>query len=75
MSPEEIKQQILSLTKEYYKEMFMQEKNPLLFHGVPHILFRGSLDISGVKKFPRKHSESLGVMSSLKEVNFVTMWS
>ncbi|HEV7702310.1 MAG TPA: hypothetical protein VGO63_02620 [Candidatus Paceibacterota bacterium] len=37
-------------TKEYYKEMFAQDKNPLLFHKVPHILFKGSLDVSGINK-------------------------
>lgn len=37
-------------TKEYYKEMFSQGKNPLLFHRVPHILFKGSLDTSKIKR-------------------------
>jgi hypothetical protein len=37
-------------TKDYYKEMYMQGKNPLLFHKIPHILYRGSLDVSKVRK-------------------------
>jgi hypothetical protein len=37
-------------TKDYYKEMYTQGKNPLLFHKIPHILFRGSLDVSKVRK-------------------------
>lgn len=39
-------------TKEYYRKTFEQNQNPLLFHRVPHILFKGSLDISGIKKRP-----------------------
>jgi hypothetical protein len=37
-------------TREYYKEMYTHDKSPLLFHRVPHILFRGSLDISDIKQ-------------------------
>lgn len=37
-------------TKEYYKEMVSQDKHPLLFHRVPHILYKGNLDISTLKK-------------------------
>jgi hypothetical protein len=37
-------------TRDYYKEMFSQGKNPLLFHKIPHILFKGSLDTSNIKK-------------------------
>lgn len=37
-------------TKEYYKEMFSQHKKPLLYHRVPHILYKGSIDISNVKR-------------------------
>ncbi len=36
-------------TKDYYKEMLSQDKKPLLFHRVPHILFKGSLDTSKIK--------------------------
>ncbi len=32
--------------KEYYKKMYKQEEKPLLFLGIPHILHKGSLDIS-----------------------------
>lgn len=39
-------------TKDYYKEMISQNKKPLLFHRVPHILFKGSLNISGIKRIP-----------------------
>src|SRR3989344_4084115 len=34
-------------TKEYYKEMINKDKKTLLYHKIPHILFRGSLDTSG----------------------------
>lgn len=37
-------------TKDYYKEMLSQGKNPLLFHRVPHILFKGSLDTSKIRR-------------------------
>lgn len=33
-------------TKEYYKKMFTAGDKPLLFVGVPHILHKGSLDVS-----------------------------
>ena len=36
-------------TKDYYKEMFDQGKKPLVFHGVPHIFYKGNLN---VKKLP-----------------------
>lgn len=36
-------------TKQYYKEMIEQGRKPLLFVGVPHILHKGSLDISGLE--------------------------
>jgi hypothetical protein len=35
-------------TKQYYKEMIEKGSNPLLFVGVPHILHKGSLDISNL---------------------------
>lgn len=37
-------------TKDYYKEMLSQGKNPLLFHRVPHILFKGSLNTLKIKR-------------------------
>ena len=36
-------------TKEYYSKMISAGKDPLLFHLVPHILYKGSIDISTVK--------------------------
>jgi hypothetical protein len=33
-------------TKTYYREMFQKGERPLLFIGVPHILHKGSVDIS-----------------------------
>lgn len=33
-------------TREYYKEMFGKGDRPLLFVGVPHVLHKGSLDVS-----------------------------
>ncbi len=35
-------------TKEYYKEMIGSGKKPLLYHKIPHILYRGFLDIRGL---------------------------
>lgn len=36
------------VTKEYYKKMFEKGGKPLLFIGVPHILHKGSIDISNL---------------------------
>ncbi len=36
-------------TKKYYREMFASNKEPLLYSGVPHVLYKGSLNISGLK--------------------------
>lgn len=33
-------------TKEYFKKMKEEGKRPLIYHGVPHILYKGTLDIS-----------------------------
>ncbi len=33
-------------TKQYYTDMISNKKQPLLFHLVPHILYKGSIDIS-----------------------------
>ena len=35
-------------TKEYYKEMFAKGERPLMFVGVPHILHKGSVDVSNL---------------------------
>lgn len=35
-------------TKEYYREMISGGKKPLLYHKIPHILYRGFLDTSGL---------------------------
>lgn len=32
-------------TKKYYKEEYLTSERPLLFYKIPHILFKGSLDI------------------------------
>jgi len=36
-------------TKEYYKEMFLENKKPLLYHRIPHILYKGTLEISNLE--------------------------
>ena len=36
------------LTKDYYKEKFGKNEQPLLFIGVPHILHKGSIDVSNL---------------------------
>lgn len=36
-------------TKDYYKELIPTGKSPLLYHRIPHILYRGSIDVSGCK--------------------------
>lgn len=36
-------------TKEYYKAKFQKNERPLLFHGVTHILYKGSLDVSSTR--------------------------
>ncbi len=35
-------------TKQYYKEMFAKGQRPLMFVGIPHILHKGSLDVSNL---------------------------
>lgn len=37
-------------TKQYYKEEIAQGRKPLLFHGVPHILYRGKIDTAALDK-------------------------
>lgn len=39
-------------TKEYYKQRHEDGKRPLLFVGIPHILYKGHLDVSDIEKFP-----------------------
>jgi len=41
--------EIPKATLTYYREMFEQEKRPLVYLYVPHILYQGSLDVSDVK--------------------------
>ena len=36
------------LTRDYYKEKFGKGERPLLFVGVPHILHKGSIDVSNL---------------------------
>nr|MBP9719177.1 hypothetical protein [Candidatus Levybacteria bacterium] len=36
-------------TIEYYKEQFSADKRPLMFHLVPHILYKGTIDIAGLE--------------------------
>ena len=36
------------LTKDYYREMIKEGKEPLLFHGVVHILFKGQLNVDNL---------------------------
>lgn len=35
-------------TKEYYKEMIKRNERPLLYHRIPHILYKGTLDVTGL---------------------------
>ena len=35
-------------TKAYYREMLEQNKNPLAFIGVPHVLYQGTLNVSNL---------------------------
>lgn len=37
-------------TIQYYKDRFKKKERPLLFHFVPHILYKGSLDVRSLKK-------------------------
>ncbi len=37
-------------TKEYYKQSLSEGKNPLLYHRIPHILYKGTIDISKARK-------------------------
>jgi hypothetical protein len=48
--PAEIAQfsSIAQATKDYYKEMIGKGERPLLYHRIPHILYKGTLDITGL---------------------------
>jgi len=35
-------------TKDYYKECFSNNKKPLVFHCVPHILYKGTINVSNI---------------------------
>jgi SAM-dependent methyltransferase len=37
------------VTKEYYRSMFKRGERPLPFVGVPHVLYQGSINISGLE--------------------------
>lgn len=37
-------------TKKYYQEMFARGEKPFLYHGVPHILHKGSLDTTKMRR-------------------------
>ena len=39
-------QQLPEKTKRYYAETLAEGKRPLLFVGIPHVLYRGALDVS-----------------------------
>ena len=39
---------IPQLTKDYYKAMIEQGKHPLLYHRIPHILYKGILDVTNL---------------------------
>lgn len=36
-------------TKDYYKETIAKGNRPLIFHRIPHILYKGSIDVGNVK--------------------------
>jgi len=43
------KYSIISIsTKEYYKKMVAMGRKPLLFYGIPHILYKGTIDITNL---------------------------
>lgn len=37
-------------TRQYYRDAYAREEKPFLFHGIPHILHKGSIDIKKVKR-------------------------
>ena len=40
---------VLPETLQYYQEQFKQGKRPLFFHRVPHILYKGTVDTTGLE--------------------------
>lgn len=46
--PEETKKYSImpEATKNYYKEMISEGKRPLLYHRIPHILYKGTLNVN-----------------------------
>lgn len=50
--PDNLKQysEVPEGTKVYYKQMFTEGKGPLLYHKVPHILYRGRIATTGLTK-------------------------
>ena len=40
---------IPQFTKDYYKKMLERNERPLLYHGIPHILYRGTLDTTKLR--------------------------
>ncbi len=41
--------EVPQLTKDYYTEMIREGKKPLHYHMVPHILYKGPLNVNGAK--------------------------
>ncbi len=37
------------ITKNYYRQMIIENKKPLFYHGVPHILYKGTINVSQLK--------------------------
>jgi hypothetical protein len=52
-SPDELKGLTIlpQATKDYYKAAIGKGVKPLLYHGIPHILYKGALDISGLQVY------------------------
>ncbi|MCR4328891.1 MAG: hypothetical protein NUV53_05310 [Patescibacteria group bacterium] len=48
--PKEVQQFAVmpQMTKDYYREMISKGERPLLYHRVPHILYKGDLNITGL---------------------------
>jgi hypothetical protein len=49
---------ITQLTLDYYKEIFDEGGDPLVFHGVPHILYKGNLNIKDLSVVDSLTSEN-----------------
>lgn len=35
-------------TKDYYRETIKKGERPFLYYGVPHIIYKGTLDVTGL---------------------------